>query len=215
MSPARAIVPVSAMQKATAPSSPARLACRAYKATRAINNNGKVMAYAALKKRYAGSAMVATRSLGSKYRNRPTWLRANSPPATTAIGPACLLSGESNMSILLVGVRLFGKTCGPAGDDVPESQISSGLGEVSSPRGGSPWVNSGASAALGGAATGLLGGKGHRFHSEQVEAEVPYAVQQSVELALVEGLGQEAGVAVSGLYRHPCKRGAEPFAEAP
>jgi hypothetical protein len=44
MSPAKATVPVTAVQKATAPKSPASPACRQYKATKAINNNGNVMA---------------------------------------------------------------------------------------------------------------------------------------------------------------------------
>ena len=44
MSPARAMVPVAAVQKATAPKSPASPACRQYRATSAINNNGNVMA---------------------------------------------------------------------------------------------------------------------------------------------------------------------------
>jgi hypothetical protein len=45
---------VTAMQKATAPNSPASWASRQYSATKAINIRGKVMAYAALNSRNAG-----------------------------------------------------------------------------------------------------------------------------------------------------------------
>jgi len=64
-------------------------------------------------------------------------------------------------------------------------------------------------------ATDLVAGEGHRFDSEQVKAEVPYAVQQSVELPLVEWLGQRAGVAVPGFDRDAWERHPEPIAEAP
>ena len=44
MSPAKATVPVTVIQKATAPNSPASWASRQYNATKAINSSGKVMA---------------------------------------------------------------------------------------------------------------------------------------------------------------------------
>ena len=79
----------------------AGLACLPpYTATKAINSNGNAMAYAALNGRNSGSFIMATRSLWSPSRNIPTWATANSPPALTAIGPACVLSGDSDMSNL-------------------------------------------------------------------------------------------------------------------
>src|SRR5215213_5786688 len=74
------------------------------------------------------------------YEELSTVLTANSPPAITAIGPACRLSGDSSMNILLLD--------GSARSARPvnqwrrrrESQTSSALGEVSSPHGDSPWV---------------------------------------------------------------------------
>ena len=65
MSPAKATVPVTAMQKATAPNTPASWASRQYNATKAINSSGKVMAYAALNSRNAGSSVIVTRLLRS------------------------------------------------------------------------------------------------------------------------------------------------------
>ena len=44
----------------------------------------------------------------------------------------------------------------------------------------------------------LVGGRGHRFYREEVKAEVPYAAQQAVELPLIKGLGEKAGMAVAG-----------------
>ncbi|MFL6044581.1 MAG: hypothetical protein ACJ72M_05625 [Propionibacteriaceae bacterium] len=69
MSPAKATVPVTAMQKATAPNTPASWASRQYNATKAITISGKVMAYAALNSRNAGSSIILTRSLRSMTTN--------------------------------------------------------------------------------------------------------------------------------------------------
>jgi hypothetical protein len=65
MSLASATVPVAATQKATAPKRPASDASRMYRATKAINNSGNVMAYAPLNSWKAGSVIIAARSRGS------------------------------------------------------------------------------------------------------------------------------------------------------
>jgi hypothetical protein len=44
----------------------------------------------------------------------------------------------------------------------------------------------------------LVGSRVHRFYREEVKAEVPYTVQQAVELPLIKRLGEKAGMAVAG-----------------
>jgi hypothetical protein len=58
--------------------------------------SGKVMATAALNSRNAGFSIIVTRLLRSMTTNWPTWATANKPPAITAIGPAWVLSGDSD-----------------------------------------------------------------------------------------------------------------------
>src|SRR5215213_388381 len=74
-------------------------------ATRAITNSGNAMAYAPLNTWNSGSVIATTMSRPPATMIMPTWLTANSPPAMTAIGPTCVLSGDSDMDDLLVGVR--------------------------------------------------------------------------------------------------------------
>jgi hypothetical protein len=63
--------------------------------------SGKVMATAALNSRNAGFSIIVTRLLRSMTTNWPTWATANKPPAITAIGPAWVLSGDSDTRISL------------------------------------------------------------------------------------------------------------------
>jgi hypothetical protein len=53
------------------------------------------------------------------------------------------------------------------------------------------------------------------LHGDNLEPEAPQSVEEALELALVEGLGLEAGPTFARIDRHPRKRCREAVAESP